>query len=439
MALPHLPVCLLLVCTSAAVLGVGSGALRRIRRGDLNAGGLVQAAAAEFEARARAAADASATRLEERLDLLEKQLTEQTAQLEQALTLLAGMSDTLTNLQSDGQGRGPQPRPSDWPSPIVGHVLGEPCRVDSECSDLLTNTVCGEHGLCTCAAGLLRGPGETCRPAPALSGECRVDRHCEESTPHAVCSPERACHCPVAMMTLRGQCRPFPRLSERCLSDADCRQATQYAVCSPLTGRCACPRGSWNFNNVLCRPGVSGGRPCLYDRDCSTMQKFTTCIEGVCQVRRCDPHAGAASRFRLVGGNSCSNGYVEFTYNSGQNWTFLCDSNWTGADATVLCGYMGFDRGEPRLVGSTSSSNVTRFLWVEDLECDGTESSPTICAWHEGRTNCAVSEVAAVECFLDPTEPPSTVPPLTEIVPLAAATTDPAAGDFSEDEDALDV
>ncbi|KAF0287301.1 hypothetical protein FJT64_014226 [Amphibalanus amphitrite] len=372
MALPRLFACLLLALSSAQGHSTESGYHKRVRRGDLSAGDLVQAAAAEFESRARDAAAASTAQLEERLASLEKRLDEQSTLLEEALSALAKISDNLSGLQPGGARSGPQP--SDRPSPTAGRVLGEPCRVNSECSDLIANTECGDGGRCVCAGGLLRGPGETCLPAPWLGGECRTDHHCDVRTPHAMCSPEWTCRCPADMMTIQGKCRPFPRLSEHCLSDADCRQATKYAVCSPLTRRCVCPRGSWNFNNMHCRLGVPSGRPCLYDRDCSTMQKIYTCIGGICQVRRCDPHSGASNRFRLVGGNSCNNGYVEFTYDSGQNWTFLCDSNWTGADATVLCSYMGFDYGHPMTVNSraraTSTSNVTRFLWVEDLECE---------------------------------------------------------------------
>ena len=167
------------------------------------------------------------------------------------------------------------------------------------------------------------------------------------------------------------------------------------------------------------------------------MQKITTCISGVCQVRRCDPHVGAADRFRLVGGSSCSNGYVEFTYDAGQSWRFLCDSNWTREDATVLCADMGFDWGEPRSAPSASSSNVTRFLWVEDLRCAGTEPSLTVCIWHEQRTSCAVSEVAAVECYRRPTEPPSTETPGGAAALHASNVADDgnAGGDVTVDDD----
>ena len=417
--------CLLLGCwgadTGQSPDGGGNGRVPRGDVSDVSMEDIVGAAAAEFESRARAAANATVDRLEERLAGLEKHLSEHAVLLAETAAAVAQLSETVSEWERSGRqamsadqsdGAAGRPQPSDRARRLTGHVLGEPCRLDSECSDLLTDTQC-YGGRCVCGRGLLRGPGETCHPAPWLGGECRIDRHCRVRTKEAVCSG-RVCQCPADRMTYFEECRRFPRLSESCRTDTDCRSATRHSLCSRLTRRCECQRGFWNHANRQCREGVSEGGPCRYDRDCNLVKSINTCVDGVCQVRQCDAHPGSTDRFRLIGGNSCDNGYVEFTYDSGESWNFLCDSNWTNADATVLCAYMGYDWGEPSRPNVGSSQNVTRFLWVDDLECDGTEPNLTLCVWNEGRTNCEVGEVAAVQCFMYPTEPPSTEQPAAE-------------------------
>ncbi|KAF0310704.1 Neurotrypsin [Amphibalanus amphitrite] len=147
-------------------------------------------------------------------------------------------------------------------------------------------------------------------------------------------------------------CRPYPRLAEPCRATSDCRGATELAVCAD--GLCGCPRGLVNFNK---------------------------------------------HRYRLVGGDSCSEGVLQFSFNFGSLWQVLCDSDWTQDDAVVACRSVGFSRAAPLPWREHAAVDTTSFLTVEEFECEGSEHSLTNCHRVYGRSACNSSEVAAVKCL----------------------------------------
>ncbi|KAF0298500.1 Scavenger receptor cysteine-rich type 1 protein M130 [Amphibalanus amphitrite] len=279
----------------------------------------------------------SAAPVADRGSSIQKGLTERSARLVGPVVQVAALS----------------PAPWDRSGLVKGRLLGAPCRGDVDCSSLRADTVCGSDGRCRCADGLQPVAGEACRP--------------------------------------------YPRLAEPCRATSDCRGATELAVCAD--GLCGCPRGLVNFNNTECRSPLSTGEPCATNSDCSaTVGRL--CTDGVCALRTCGPSSdGSPFQYRLVGGDSCSEGVLQFSFNFGSLWQVLCDSDWTQDDAAVACRSVGFSRAAPLPWREHAAVDTTSFLTVEEFECEGSEHSLTNCHRVYGRSACNSSEVAAVKCL----------------------------------------
>ena len=283
----------------------------------------------------------------ERLDGTSSSLEDLSERQRAAQQTLSVQSDRLAEVTEVVAGT---PVPANRPSLVTGRLLGEPCRGDADCSALRADTVCGGDGRCQCAGGLQPVAGETCRS--------------------------------------------YPRLSEPCRATSDCRGATALAVCAD--SRCSCPPGLFNYNNTACRSGLGIGEPCHYDSDCSSLVGLT-CRAGACAVRTCDAPRSGSYRYRLVGGGSCSDGLIQFTFNSGQLWQYVCDSDWTHADAAVACRYLGFSGGAP-LPWNSTAVNEANFFSVKDFVCEGSERSLSACHRVYGRSSCPATELARVKC-----------------------------------------
>lgn len=124
---------------------------------------------------------------------------------------------------------------------------------------------------------------------------------------------------------------------------------------------------------------------------------------------------------RLVGGNSPNEGRVE-VFHQGE-WGTVCDDHWSDVDAGVVCRELGYARainspgfgtfgqGTGRVseglcyihvcgtVLAISPCMSNPQIWLDDVECDGTESSIFQCshsAW--GQHDCVHSEDASAVC-----------------------------------------
>ena len=157
-------------------------------------------------------------------------------------------------------------------------VLGAPCRDDRECSGVRVDTVCGEGGRCECAAGLQEVAVGRCEPYPHLSESCRRDADCLGAVANSTCV-DNACAClPRLLREGDTVCRQ-PRLSEVCLDSGDC--ADHHAVCG-TEGRCSCPHGFWNDNNITCRAYPRLSDACTSDAQCQVLTENSTCAAGIC-------------------------------------------------------------------------------------------------------------------------------------------------------------
>ncbi|XP_071959278.1 scavenger receptor cysteine-rich domain-containing protein DMBT1-like isoform X1 [Antedon mediterranea] len=96
----------------------------------------------------------------------------------------------------------------------------------------------------------------------------------------------------------------------------------------------------------------------------------------------CEPEKTIASvvckkPFRLVNGTTDRKGRVEVFLNG--LWGRVCDNGWGLDDANVLCNSLGFPGAMSAPVGSYFGEGVLENVLLEDLDCNGNESSILNC------------------------------------------------------------
>ena len=151
---------------------------------------------------------------------------------------------------------------------------------------------------------------------------------------------------------------------------------------------------------------------------CNTFYGFVhTCT---CIYIACSHFPVSHPLVRLVGGNGPNEGRVEVFYQG--EWGTVCDDHWSDVDAGVVCRELGYQRainapgfgtfgqGSGRVregcmsffdgtVPVISSCMSNPQIWLDDVECVGTESSIFLCpnsGW--GQHNCAHDEDASAVC-----------------------------------------
>uniref|UniRef100_A0A8C4IM38 SRCR domain-containing protein n=1 Tax=Dicentrarchus labrax TaxID=13489 RepID=A0A8C4IM38_DICLA len=101
-----------------------------------------------------------------------------------------------------------------------------------------------------------------------------------------------------------------------------------------------------------------------------------------------DEDAGVEIRLTGSGSTQCS-GRVEIYLND--TWGTVCDDSWDLNDSSVVCRELG--------CGTALSARQSGQIWLDDVDCSGSERSLTEC-WHRGfgTHNCGHSEDAGVVC-----------------------------------------
>ncbi len=101
---------------------------------------------------------------------------------------------------------------------------------------------------------------------------------------------------------------------------------------------------------------------------------------------------------RLVEGRNSSNklkGRVEI-YHDGK-WGTVCDDNWDGNDAKVVCRQLGQKGGTAYSRAHFGEGNGT--IWMDEVRCSGSESQLKYCTFNSwGDHNCGHNEDAGVSC-----------------------------------------
>ncbi|XP_077680422.1 antigen WC1.1-like [Eretmochelys imbricata] len=101
-------------------------------------------------------------------------------------------------------------------------------------------------------------------------------------------------------------------------------------------------------------------------------------------------------KLRIVGGEDRCSGRVEVWYRG--SWGTVCDDSWDMVDANIVCKQLGCGFSLSAL-GEAAFGEGTGPIWVETLNCRGTESSLWDCpAKPWGESNCGHKEDAAVNC-----------------------------------------
>ncbi|KAL5491133.1 hypothetical protein EMCRGX_G016364 [Ephydatia muelleri] len=100
---------------------------------------------------------------------------------------------------------------------------------------------------------------------------------------------------------------------------------------------------------------------------------------------------------RLVNGTSPDNGRVE-VYHSNQ-WGTVCSDFWTFSNALVVCRQLGYPTALEAVVLATRYGQGTGPIWLDDVQCTGSEPSLSLCLHRPfGTHNCQHWEDAGVRC-----------------------------------------
>uniref|UniRef100_A0A8C3EZ53 SRCR domain-containing protein n=1 Tax=Chrysemys picta bellii TaxID=8478 RepID=A0A8C3EZ53_CHRPI len=108
-------------------------------------------------------------------------------------------------------------------------------------------------------------------------------------------------------------------------------------------------------------------------------------------------------KLRVMGGEDRCSVRVEVWYRG--SWGTVCDDSWDMADANVVCKQLGCGSAVSA-PGKAAFGEGTGPIWVEKMNCRGTESSLWDCCskpW--GESNCDHKEDAAVNCSAPPRRP----------------------------------
>ncbi|XP_072024359.1 scavenger receptor cysteine-rich domain-containing protein DMBT1-like [Amphiura filiformis] len=103
------------------------------------------------------------------------------------------------------------------------------------------------------------------------------------------------------------------------------------------------------------------------------------------------------TQYRLVGGTNNTEGRVELLL--GNRWGTVCDDSWDANDARVICRHLGLPHALPVALKSAYFGQGSGIIWMDNVECYGTESSLDKCR-HAGMGvhNCGHSKDAGVIC-----------------------------------------
>ncbi|XP_029769984.1 scavenger receptor cysteine-rich type 1 protein M130-like, partial [Terrapene carolina triunguis] len=226
-------------------------------------------------------------------------------------------------------------------------------------------------------------------------------------------------------------CSEFTDL--RLVSDSDCAgrlevfyNGTWGSVCynqmSGVTPAIVCKQLNCGDGGQMARDleyGAGSGPTWLDHVTCSEQHSsLWQCPSEPWNPKSCDNRAEEThisctdqEKLRVMGGEDRCSGRVEVWYRG--SWGTVCDDSWNMADANVVCKQLGCGSAVSAL-GEAAFGEGTGPIWVEKLNCRGTESSLWDCpATPWGESNCDHKEDAVVNCagLTERTDSPNTPAP----------------------------
>ncbi|XP_062610733.1 neurotrypsin-like, partial [Saccostrea cucullata] len=107
-----------------------------------------------------------------------------------------------------------------------------------------------------------------------------------------------------------------------------------------------------------------------------------------------------AQNIRLVSGYTSAMGRVEVMYNG--TWGTVCDDDWDGIDAGVVCSMLGYSRENAVAKKDAFFGAGSGTIWMDQVECTGSDVNLFHCSKSKlGKHDCSHGEDAGVICSLD--------------------------------------
>lgn len=141
---------------------------------------------------------------------------------------------------------------------------------------------------------------------------------------------------------------------------------------------------------------------------CNSCCRTNNCNRNLCGATG---HTGptvstsSSTYVRLLGGSHAYEGRVEVFH--GGIWGSICDDNWGGHEAQVVCGMLGYSRsGSGGAQGGLFGAAPTYAkIFMDEVNCTGTEASIDLCHFNGwGVHDCGHDEDAGVICNSASTE-----------------------------------
>ncbi len=153
--------------------------------------------------------------------------------------------------------------------------------------------------------------------------------------------------------------------------------------------------GSILVSNVQCNG--SEGRLL----NCQSLRDGFFCLHSedagvICQSDR--PLSCTTGDVRLAEGSNQYEGRVELCLHG--RWGTICDDDWDGYDAAVVCRQLGYtENGAPYAISNAAFGSGEGFIILDSIGCVGNETSLLGCRADEiGTHNCLPIEDAGVFC-----------------------------------------
>jgi len=127
-----------------------------------------------------------------------------------------------------------------------------------------------------------------------------------------------------------------------------------------------------------------------------------------------DSNTTEEMQIRLVNGPNHCAGRIEVFHNG--QWGTVCDDSWNLRSAKVVCRQLGCGTAVSA-PGKAHFGRGSDPIWLDDVECSGTEASLSQCRLNNwGNHNCNHEEDAAVVCSGDHRDDAGTILRNTEVL-----------------------